>query len=101
MAALILEVVARHGSQFHPLDKPVIRIGRALDNDIILTDPAISPHHLVIRRSDWDHHFPRSARPGQSYYCLGSADAFCWFQWSLGILASADPLTSIRQIKWS
>lgn len=56
MAALILEVVARHGSQFHPLDKPVIRIGRALDNDIILTDPAISPHHLVIRRTPEDRY---------------------------------------------
>ena len=51
MAALILEVVARHGSQFFPLDKPVVRVGRALDNDIILTDPALSPYHLVIRRT--------------------------------------------------
>lgn len=51
MAALILEVVARHSSQFFPLDKPVVRVGRALDNDIILTDPALSPYHLVIRRN--------------------------------------------------
>ncbi len=51
MAALILEVVARHSSQFFPLDKPVVRVGRALDNDIILTDPALSPYHLVIRRT--------------------------------------------------
>ena len=51
MAALILEVAARHGSQFFPLDKPVVRVGRALDNDIILTDPSLSPYHLVIRRT--------------------------------------------------
>lgn len=49
MATLILEVLSRHDSRFFPIDKPVLRVGRALDNDIILTDPAVSPHHFLIR----------------------------------------------------
>lgn len=51
MARLILEVRDRHGRRFHKLEKPVTRIGRAYDNDIILQDPAVSPHHLVLRLS--------------------------------------------------
>lgn len=50
MAGLILEIVSRHGSRYHPLDRPVIRIGRALDNDVIIDDPTISPYHCIIRR---------------------------------------------------
>ena len=50
MAALILEIGGRHGPQYHRIDKAVVRVGRALDNDIILADPAISPYHFVIRR---------------------------------------------------
>lgn len=50
MAALILEIVSRHGSQFYPIDKPVVRVGRALDNDIILGDPSVSPYHFTIRQ---------------------------------------------------
>ncbi len=33
-----------------PLDGPVLHIGRALDNDIILEDPRVSRHHAQIRR---------------------------------------------------
>ena len=50
MAALILEISGRHGPQYHRIDKAVVRAGRALDNDIILADPAVSPYHFVIRR---------------------------------------------------
>jgi hypothetical protein len=50
MAGLILEIVSRQGSQFHPVSGPVVRIGRALDNDIIISDPTVSPYHCVIRR---------------------------------------------------
>ena len=51
MAALIVEITHRHNSQFYRIDKPVTRVGRALDNDIILSDPAVSPYHFVVRRN--------------------------------------------------
>jgi hypothetical protein len=50
MAALILEIRDRRGSALHRIERQVTRIGRAYDNDIILTDPSVSPHHCVIRR---------------------------------------------------
>jgi hypothetical protein len=50
VAALILEVQGRHGSAFHKIDRPVTRVGRAFDNDIILVDPTVSAHHFEVRR---------------------------------------------------
>jgi len=50
MAALIIEILHRHGSQYFPIDKPMVRVGRALDNDIILPDPSVSPYHFAVRR---------------------------------------------------
>jgi len=41
---LILE-----GRRHVPLVKPVVTIGRALDNDIVLDDPRISRHHAQLR----------------------------------------------------
>jgi hypothetical protein len=32
----------------------VVRVGRAFDNDIILSDPTVSPYHFVLRRNDRD-----------------------------------------------
>ena len=49
MEKLTIEVVHRHQSQFYKLDKPVVRVGRAFDNDIIVADPAVSAYHLLIR----------------------------------------------------
>ncbi len=31
------------------LTSPLVRIGRALDNDIVLDDPRVSRHHLLLR----------------------------------------------------
>lgn len=50
MAALIIEVAHRLNAQYHPVEGPVVRAGRALDNDIILPDPAVSPYHFAVRR---------------------------------------------------
>ena len=41
------DVIARHRCA-----EPEIRIGRAYDNDVVLDDPYVAPHHLRIRRSD-------------------------------------------------
>ena len=48
MATLIIELPGRGGSQFHKIEKAVTRVGRALDNDIILSDPSVSPYHFTI-----------------------------------------------------
>ncbi len=37
------------GRQHIPLDQPIIRIGRRMDNDIVLDSPAISRQHAQIR----------------------------------------------------
>lgn len=52
MAGLIIEIPGRHGSQYHRISEPVVRVGRALDNDIILSDPSVSPYHFVLRHGE-------------------------------------------------
>ena len=39
-----------NGSKHVPLDKPVVTIGRRLDNVVILDDPRVSRHHAQIRQ---------------------------------------------------
>lgn len=50
MATLILEILHRHAHGYHRVEGPEVRVGRALDNDIILSDPTVSPYHFVLRR---------------------------------------------------
>lgn len=50
MEALILEVNTRGLHRYYPITAEVTSVGRALDNDIILSDPTIAPHHLKIIR---------------------------------------------------
>jgi len=52
MAALIFEILCRELNHYHHLKVGTTRIGRALDNDIILSDPTVSPYHLSIRCTD-------------------------------------------------
>ena len=52
MEALILEVKTRGLHRYFELDRAVTRIGRALDNDIILSDPTVAPYHLTISRTE-------------------------------------------------
>jgi hypothetical protein len=52
MAKIILEVRTRGLSQYHRLEHFPATVGRALDNDIILSDPAISPHHMQISQTE-------------------------------------------------
>ena len=53
MGGLVLEILSRGRlSEFRRLDHFPVRIGRALDNDIILSDPTVSPHHLTIGRDE-------------------------------------------------
>jgi len=50
MAPLILEIMTRSLHRYLPIENEVTTIGRALDNDIILSDPTVAPHHLKIIR---------------------------------------------------
>ncbi len=38
-------------STYHQVSQWPVRIGRALDNDLVLTDPHVAPHHLSIEES--------------------------------------------------
>ncbi len=50
METLILEITTRGLHRYHQIEREVTTIGRALDNDIILSDPTVAPHHLKIIR---------------------------------------------------
>ena len=50
METLILEISTRGLHRYQQIDREVTTIGRALDNDIILSDPTVAPHHLKIIR---------------------------------------------------
>lgn len=52
MAELILEVVHKGRREYHKLDNFPVSIGRGLDNDIIVSDITVSPHHLRIDKCD-------------------------------------------------
>lgn len=54
MAKLILEIQTRGLNIYHRLEQFPVTLGRALDNDIILSDSAISPHHLRLERDETD-----------------------------------------------
>ncbi|HPQ95758.1 MAG: FHA domain-containing protein [Thiothrix sp.] len=50
--SLILEVKTRSLNHYYQLEQFPVRVGRALDNDIILSDTTVSPHHLEIEQLD-------------------------------------------------
>ena len=52
MEPLILEIGTRGLHRYALIEGEVTTIGRALDNDIILSDPTIAAHHLKIIRSE-------------------------------------------------
>ena len=52
MASLILEIGTRGLHHYQALEKTVTTIGRALDNDVILSDPTVAPYHAKIIRHD-------------------------------------------------
>ena len=54
MAKLIIEEINRLGHVInrHKYDQLPIRIGRGYNNDLILSDPYVSPNHVIIDESD-------------------------------------------------
>jgi len=55
LESLILEIETRGLHRYHELDQAEIRVGRALDNDIILSDPTVEPYHIKIVCHEDDH----------------------------------------------
>ncbi len=55
MDPLMLEVTTRGLHRYFKLEKTITRIGRALDNDIILSDPTVAPYHLRISHDESGH----------------------------------------------
>lgn len=52
MASLILEIGSHGLHHYQPIENRATTIGRALDNDVILSDPTVAPHHAKIIRHD-------------------------------------------------
>ncbi|MEZ5453719.1 MAG: FHA domain-containing protein [Thiothrix sp.] len=52
MAKIILEIQTRGLNQYHRLESFPVTIGRALDNDIILSDNSVSPYHLRLEQDE-------------------------------------------------
>jgi len=52
MDALMLEINTRGLHRYHKLEQTITNIGRAIDNDIILSDPTVAPYHLRITRGN-------------------------------------------------
>ncbi len=52
-----VEILGRHGDVLarHRSDGIETRIGRAYDNDVVLDDPTVAPHHLRVWRDDDGH----------------------------------------------
>jgi len=53
-AVALIEVLERDGTPRHGVAVPQwpLRVGRALDNDLVLDDPHVAPYHLVIDRDE-------------------------------------------------
>jgi pSer/pThr/pTyr-binding forkhead associated (FHA) protein len=53
MGEIIIEIQSRTGNHTYvKFSHPSIRIGRAYDNDLIIADPYVSPHHAIINLSE-------------------------------------------------
>ena len=52
MATMILEIQARGLHHYQRLERFPVRVGRALDNDVILSDTSVSAHHLRLEQDE-------------------------------------------------
>jgi len=53
-AVMWIEVLSHHGDVTArvPVEGDEARIGRAFDNDVVVDDPHVAPHHVRIRRGE-------------------------------------------------
>ncbi len=52
MAQVIFETTVRGRHNYHKISRFPTTVGRAFDNDIILSEPSVSPHHLEIDQDE-------------------------------------------------
>ena len=52
MEPLIIEIKTRGLHRYQAFDNSELTLGRALDNDIILSDPTVEPYHVKILRDE-------------------------------------------------
>lgn len=52
--AVVIELLNRQGNAIalHKFTQPQVRLGRAYDNDVIVADPYVSPHHAELTLQD-------------------------------------------------
>ena len=67
------DVVARHRCA-----GPEIRVGRAYDNDVVLDDPYVAPHHLRIHRSESGGWIAEDLGTANGLFLDHSRDRFGW-----------------------
>jgi FHA domain-containing protein len=69
------EVAARHRCA-----GPEIRVGRAYDNDVVLDDPYVAPHHLLIRRSEAGGWIAEDLGSASGLFLDHGRDKFGWVE---------------------
>jgi len=69
------DVVARHRCA-----GPDIRVGRAYDNDVVLDDPYVAPHHLRIRRSETGGWTAEDLGSANGLFLDHGRDKFGWLE---------------------
>jgi hypothetical protein len=70
-----VEILGRHGDVLarHRCDGVETRIGRAYDNDVVLDDPTVAPHHLRVWRGDDGRLLAADAGSANGVYVDGGA----------------------------
>jgi hypothetical protein len=71
---------ARDVSARHRCAGPEIRVGRAYDNDVVLDDPYVAPHHLLIRRSESGGWIAEDLGTANGLFVDQSRDRFGWVE---------------------
>jgi hypothetical protein len=106
MAKIIIEEINRLGHVIgrHKFDQLPIAIGRSYQNDLILSDPFVSPEHVIIRDTDggWlveDQNSENGVKlklhsPGSRPDCLQSGDDIIMGRTRLRVFSSSHPVVA-------
>ena len=67
---VVIEIIGSEGKtpRFERPVQDVVKIGRALDNDVIIDDPYVDAHHLVLDVTDPEHWFARDLGSANGTY---------------------------------
>lgn len=112
MEKIILEIQTRGLNQYHRLENFPVTLGRSLDNDIILSDPAVSPHHLRIEQGEGQalylHNLSRENGTSMNGHAVGEQPVrlpvpsrLVLGNRRLNILSSVAPVAATNLLKFS